>query len=61
MGEKEGTAPSRTKKTSLNAQKKAQATADARVRSSFVTTWRQHHRLPVPHLALPNESRRYHY
>ena len=40
MGEKEGTAPSRTKskKNSLNAQKKAQATADARVRSLFVTT-----------------------
>ena len=40
MGEKEGTAPSRTKskkKTSLNAQKR-QATADARVRSLFVTT-----------------------
>ena len=42
MGEKEGTAPSRTKskkkkKNSLNAQKR-QATADARVRSLFVTT-----------------------
>ena len=48
MGEKEGTAPSRTKskeKPSLNAQKKAQATADARVRSLFVTS-RPPFRLP---------------
>ena len=42
MGEKEGTAPSRTKskkiKTQLERTRKAQATADARVRSLFVTT-----------------------
>ena len=45
MGEKEGTAPSRTgKKTSLNAQKR-QATANARVRSLFVTS-RPPFRLP---------------
>ena len=37
MGEKEGTAPSRTKKQ-LERTRKAQATADARVRSFFVTT-----------------------
>ena len=38
MGEKEGTAPSRTKKPSLNTHKEAQATADAQVRSLFATT-----------------------
>ena len=37
MGEKEGTAPSRTKKK-LERTRKAQATADARFRSLFVTT-----------------------
>ena len=44
MGEKEGTAPSRTK-TQLECTKKAQATADARVRSLFVTS-RPPFRLP---------------
>ena len=40
MGEKEGTAPSRTKskKKQLERTRKAQATADAQVRSLFVTS-----------------------
>ena len=39
MGEKEGTAPScTTQKNQLERTRKVQATADARVRSLFVTT-----------------------
>ena len=55
MGEKEGTAPSGTKKQ-LERTKKCKQQPMHEFVVCLSLRWRQHHRLPVPHLALPTQQ-----